>query len=305
MFAASIEMHVKDVVVLRIAWLKSIENRDIDVYKSDMDPKPRIYMPHWEVLANGYIELGDWDIGHILVPCWRLYWGEPAYAWLERRGRRWDLQPDQLLVIAPYTRIESGVSETCRHFWIHFTASSPYDFVSDWIGAVPLSDSGRKELVALAVEFGNKGSFSAPFGTRLSSLISLGMSAVPDDLLGMVRLEPRVDTALRLMRKALAMPIQELARQAGLSPRALDRLFAETLGQSPKRVQSMLRMNRAELKLVYSDDSIEAISELCGFHDRAHFSRVFGDAHGLGPASYRSRGQLSKPDRTSSRIVNI
>lgn len=298
-------MHVKDIVVLRIAWLEYIENRDIDVYKSDMDPNSRIYMPHWEVLSYGYIELGDWDIGHILVPCWRMYWGEPACAWLERRGRRWDLQPDQLLMIAPYTRIESGVSGTCRHFWIHFTASSPYDFVSDWIGAVPLGDSGRKELLSLAGEFGNKGAASAQFGTRLSSLISLGMSAVPDDLLGTVRLEPRVDMALRLMRKDLAMPVQELAGHAGLSPRALDRLFAEALGQSPKRVQSMLRMNRAELKLVYSDDSIETIAELCGFHDRSHFSRVFCDVHGLGPASYRSRGQRSKSDRRIHRIANV
>ncbi len=259
-----------------------------------MDPKSRIYMPYWEVLAYGYIELGNWDIGHILVPCWRLYWGEPAYAWLERRGCRWDLQPDQLLMIAPYSRIESGVSGTCRHFWIHFTASSPYDFVNDWIGTVPLSDTGCKELVALAGEFGRQGSSSVQFGTRLSSLISSGMAAVPDELLGTVRLEPRVDAALRLMRKDLAMPVQELARHAGLSPRALDRLFSEALGQSPKRVQGMLRMNRAELKLVYTDETIEAIAEGCGFHDRAHFSRAFGNAHGIGPAGYRSSGQLSK-----------
>lgn len=56
----------------------------------------------------------------------------------------------------------------------------------------------------------------------------------------------------------------------------------------------MLRMNLAELKLAYSDDSIETIAEGCGFHDRAHFSRVFANVHGIGPAGYRSSGQISK-----------
>jgi len=130
---------------------------------------------------------------------------------------------------------------------------------------------------------------SAAFGTRLAALISLGMSAVPEELLSAGNLEPRVSTALQLMRRDLGVSIFELAAAVHLSPRSLHRLFAQTLGRSPKQVLSLLRLNNAEMQLLYSTDSIETIAESCGFRDRYHFSSTFSRAHGMGPATYRSK----------------
>jgi AraC-like DNA-binding protein len=257
-----------------------------------MSTHQQCYVPQWNVLVCDSREVPCWDIGDILVPCWRLYWADQPGAWVTRRQRRWDLGADRAVMIAPYTRLESGTRKPCHHFWVHFTASPPYDFVSDWIGQLSLSATDTGEVRALAAGTQELDKTSPRFGTRLSALISRGMSAVPEDLLGAGRLEPRVDRALRLMRADLAMSVSDLAAAVHISPRTLNRLFGEVLGRSPKRVQGLLRLNQAELQLMYATDSIERIAANCGFHDRCHFSRDFSKAHGMGPASYRAQGLL-------------
>ena len=257
------------------------------MYKSAMPSSQQCYMPQWNALYHGSMEISNWDIGHCLVPCWRLYWTDRPGAWIERRRDHWELGPDKLIMIAPYTRLESGMQNPCQHFWIHFRSSPPYDFVSDWIGECSLSQTEACEVQALANSMNDTTATSPRFGTRLSAFISRGMSAVPEELLGAGRLEPRVDRALRQMRKDLAISVSALAAAVHISPRTLNRLFVEVLGRSPKKVQHMLRLNQAELQLMYSTDSIEMIAERCGFHDRCHFSRAFSTSHGMGPATYR------------------
>ena len=250
--------------------------------------------PAWNVLIAGTARLDAWDIGHITVPCWRIYWTAAPGAWIDQRGLRWELGPDRLIVIAPYTRLQSGLTLPTRHFWIHFSVSSPYDFVTDWIGMQPLPPVIQHETDVVARDLETHTTAGAgPYGMRLSSLMARGMQAVPEEILAGGRLTPRVASVLRRMQTNPQLSIAELAASVHLTPRSLGRLFVQALDRSPRQVRAMLRLQRAELRLIYSQDSIEQVAESCGFHDRHHFSRQFSQIHGMGPATYRTRASIA------------
>jgi AraC-like DNA-binding protein len=277
------------------AFDSAIARSDMFVYISDMTMIRSVPTPAWNVLVAGTARLEAWDIGHITVPCWRIYWAAAPGAWIDQRGLRWELGPDRLVVIAPYTRLQSGLATPTRHFWIHFSVSSPYNLVADWIGMQPLPPDIQHEMDLLSLDLETHAAAGAEaYGMRLSSLMARGMQAVPDALLvGGGRLTPRVAGVLRCMQTKPHLTIAELAASVHLTPRSLGRLFVEALDRSPRQVRDMLRLQRAELQLIYSQDSIEQVAEACGFHDRHHFSRQFSRIHGMGPATYRARASIA------------
>lgn len=263
------------------------------MYKSAMVHERQCYMPRWHVFILGALPLQHWDIGHIILPYWRLYWTDRPGAWIAHYDTRWDVGPDRLVMVAPYTKIAAGADHAPNLLAVHFTASQPYDFVRDWVGMEILPPVIQEEASALGKDAraADAKRRSTRFGTCLSGLITRGMSVVPDNLLAEGHLEPRVDKVMRLIGENLLMSVEEMAGSVHLSTRSLHRLFVQSLGHSPKQVQFWLRLKQSESKLMYSDDSIETIAADCGFTDRSHFSRVFSRVHGMGPAEYRKHAE--------------
>lgn len=81
--------------------------------------------------------------------------------------------------------------------------------------------------------------------------------------------------------------LDALAQRAGMRPTSLCRAFKRHTG---KRVFDYLierRVQAAMLRLRSSDDKILAVAMDCGFHDLAHFNRVFKRMLGITPSQYR------------------
>ena len=248
----------------------------------------QLALPHWNVLWVGSALIREWDIGQIVVPCWRLYWSDQKGAWIRHRGSRYEIGPNRLIMIAAYSPLQSRAERPARHFWIHFSATAPYDLVNDWVGELPLPAAVQREVRALARDL-RAGGTNLSFAARLTSLIARGMSCVPEARLNAVHLDPRVASALKRMRTDPGATVAGLAAAVHLAPRSLARLFDRELGQSPKRMLLRLRLEQAETQLVYTENTIERIARDCGFRDRYHFSAVFSRTHGMGPATFRKR----------------
>ena len=84
------------------------------------------------------------------------------------------------------------------------------------------------------------------------------------------------------------LAVEELAREAGLSPSHFSRLFKETLGQSPHRFVMDYRVEQARKMLADPDLPLITIALRCGFSDQAHFSRTFKQHQGATPTAYRA-----------------
>ncbi|MFT4149999.1 MAG: AraC family transcriptional regulator [Paracoccaceae bacterium] len=79
----------------------------------------------------------------------------------------------------------------------------------------------------------------------------------------------------------------ELAAEAGLSESWFAHAFKHGTGETPQQWQARLRVERAQECMANSHDSLSAISQMLGFADQAHLTRVFRSLTGQTPAAWR------------------
>ncbi len=81
--------------------------------------------------------------------------------------------------------------------------------------------------------------------------------------------------------------LSDVARETGLSLSYFSRAFKVSTGSSPYKWLSQRRIERAVDLLRNTSLSIKEIAAACGFADHAHFTRSFGEAKGVPPATWR------------------
>ena len=98
-------------------------------------------------------------------------------------------------------------------------------------------------------------------------------------------------TAIGLMQAHLEdpLPIAELARRTGLSPRQLERLFLRYERVTPGRYYLGLRVDRARELLLYSERTIIDVAVASGFTSTSHLSHWFKRLQGVRPTELRGR----------------
>jgi transcriptional regulator GlxA family with amidase domain len=106
---------------------------------------------------------------------------------------------------------------------------------------------------------------------------------------------PKLATVIHRMEAAIEDPVSPmaLARDAGLSPRQLERLFRRYLGRSPKRYYMELRLAKARNLLMQTDMSVIDVALACGFASPSHFSKCYRALYKTTP--YRERGASEAP----------
>ncbi|MFE6691679.1 GlxA family transcriptional regulator [Streptomyces sp. NPDC057743] len=88
--------------------------------------------------------------------------------------------------------------------------------------------------------------------------------------------------------------IADLAAQAGLSPRHLQRRFAAELGIPPAAFVERVRVEAARRALIDGEDSVETIARRCGFGTAETLRRSFHRQVGVAPSEYRDRFRTIK-----------
>ena len=87
--------------------------------------------------------------------------------------------------------------------------------------------------------------------------------------------------------------LEDIARQAGVSPFHFLRLFSAALGVTPHQYLVRLRLRRAARHLADDDRAVTDIAYDVGFNDLSNFVRTFHRAAGVSPTKFRqaSRGK--------------
>jgi len=81
-----------------------------------------------------------------------------------------------------------------------------------------------------------------------------------------------------------------LARRARLSRFHLHRLFSNAIGETPGQLTVRLRLGRAAVLLLTTDDSVLDVALSSGFRNHETFCRAFQRRFGMTPRAYRKRG---------------
>ncbi|MBD2844810.1 helix-turn-helix transcriptional regulator [Paenibacillus sp. IB182496] len=85
------------------------------------------------------------------------------------------------------------------------------------------------------------------------------------------------------------LTLQQLAREAHLSPSYLSHLFVQAAGVPPMEFVRRVRLTKAKQRLIDSAVSLQDIARQTGYESQSHFSRAFRRAEGISPLQYRKK----------------
>jgi AraC family transcriptional regulator len=143
-------------------------------------------------------------------------------------------------------------------------------FGFDWTDSadrIALGHVGRAMIATLVSRFTNR----ATHATRAVGGLSPAVGR---------RLVEFIDANL-----AAELAIDDLAREAGLSPFHFARAFKRTMGEGPHRFVSRRRIERAKQCLAAGMPPA-AVAAACGFSSQSHFTQRFRDFTGTTPAAF-------------------
>ncbi len=121
----------------------------------------------------------------------------------------------------------------------------------------------------------------------------------PQPLVSLGRIEgrePRVAAAVRAMEGALdrTLPMEAVARRAGLSVRRLEMLFRQVLGTSPAAYYARLRLTAARKLVTDTSVPFGDVAERTGFSSLSAFSRAFRRQEGMSARAVRAAARAGR-----------
>jgi AraC family transcriptional regulator len=84
-----------------------------------------------------------------------------------------------------------------------------------------------------------------------------------------------------------SVSIEAIAREVGVHPSHLNRVFRACLKQTPGEYLRRIRIERATREVLATDRPLKVIASVAGFADQAHFTREFRRYHGVTPFEMR------------------
>jgi len=236
------------------------------------------------LLVRAEADLTVWRHEAVARPYWRFYHNAvPGWA-VSWRGGIHDLGPDRIIVVAPETVFHGRWTGPARHAYLHLTCEGAEVVARPGIWTLPLDPA----LDALRQAW----TTGAHRDLAAQAFALASLARLPAEALGRPGHGPAVARALELLAEAdTAVAIADLAAEAGMHPTAFIRRFRQETGTTPHRWHLARRIAAACLDLEDPALDVETIAQRRGFCDRHHFSRVFRQLRGVGPATYRREGR--------------
>jgi AraC family transcriptional regulator len=128
---------------------------------------------------------------------------------------------------------------------------------------------------------------------------ALGLEALCLELVGALAGDPAGDrrpprwlvSARELLhdRARDELTMAEIAREVGVHPVYLARMFRRFFGCTPAEYVRRCRVERAAMLVRGSVQPLSEIAHACGFVDQSHFTRAFARTFAISPGAYRRR----------------
>ncbi len=230
-----------------------------------------------------------WKFNNLSAPYWRLYWNRNTGGDVSLDGIHTPLTPEIMVLIPPNTPFHSYNSRVIEHLYIHFIAPPPYTTLPPSIFVIRLDPATQQRAGELFQMRLNNLVVDNRSTMLAFSLIHWALSHVPESLLTIEVLQPRLLAAIRLIEGSPDRPPSNtaLAKALKMNTNAFIRLFKREIGISPQAYSLKHRIEQACLLLHNSTTGIKEIAQLTGFCDRYHFTRAFTRLRGISPAEFR------------------
>jgi AraC-like DNA-binding protein len=227
----------------------------------------------------------NWNFQRVRSPFWRFYYDLNPGAWIESQGRRHEIGPDRVVLVPDGVTFNCGSRPGVDHLWVHFSLYLSLTTATAGVIEVPAGRTVRAVARELHRVIARRQTVRAAHVS--AGLLHLVFAEVGPE--GFETIPLRLRKIFGWIQHSLSGEIanERLAAQAGLSVEAFIRWFKANTGRTPAAFVAERRIREACRRLTFSEDSIEQVAEAVGFANRHHFSRVFKQYAGCGPARFR------------------
>ncbi|MFB9051579.1 helix-turn-helix domain-containing protein [Formosa undariae] len=270
-----------------------------------------------KVLCCRYWILDLWDCHDMVFPYWRLYWNRNTGGELIHRDNIFEMDPDYLFIIPPFTSFSSRftknhvyshgihvngkhvtansnednyVDSSLIHLFIHFNLGVPFDNVYPGILKIELTDYLKERLDYLTTRLKIENTdFKLTFNLKLQAFIKEALTNIGPELWKAINIDERVLKVIRYIEININKKLSnsELASIINMAPNSFARLFKIEMNITLHSFIQNRKIAKACELFEHTNKTIEEVSFVLGFSDRFHFSRVFKSVIGLSPASYK------------------
>jgi AraC-like DNA-binding protein len=84
----------------------------------------------------------------------------------------------------------------------------------------------------------------------------------------------------------------DISEHCGVSRRLIEANFCRSVGRTPLRFLTDIRMERAVALLMERNRTVAEIAEMCGFASANYFTKAFRHHYGLSPLKYLEKGEV-------------
>ncbi|MBE6696232.1 MAG: helix-turn-helix domain-containing protein [Ruminococcaceae bacterium] len=193
--------------------------------------------------------------------------------------------PDEYYI---YSKLQE---ENVYYLWVHFTGSYADTLIKDL--GLPMNTVIKNVDCAHSVS-----AFENAFELTLknSSFLDKELSVFINDLLIKTAKSLKLETGEKHIAKSLTLinesfssdiAISELAKVENLSVSRYNYVFKKSMGVSPLKYITSLRINKAKYLLKNTDLKVSRIASECGYSDSHFFHRIFKNETEMTPGQYR------------------
>ncbi|MDO6492674.1 MULTISPECIES: AraC family transcriptional regulator [unclassified Cellulophaga] len=272
------------------------------------------------LLNTGYAKLGtSWDFDNVISPFTRMYYITKGTARVYHNDNVYHLKPGYMYLIPSFTYARYICDDYHEQYYISFleeinSGLSIYNF-KNFEYEIKASEQGLyyfKRLTILNANREIKNSDPKTYDNRptlqdfikqnenLSTQEFLETQGILTTLLSNFITNKKLPKEINLsnsnlnqilnyINKNLHLPItiEELANTCHYSTDYFSKLFLNTYGLRPNKYIQSKRIERAQLLLLTTKDSLEEIAQKVGFENVSYFSRSFKKHTEKTPASFR------------------
>lgn len=271
------------------------------------------------ILLNiGYaVHRADWNYKNVNSPFARIYLVKEGYAKLHMQGIVQNLTPGHLYIIPPFTLHSYECDDYYTLYYIHIYENQFPDqrILEDYIFPVEIKSSLLESLLVerlMSINPGRelKGYDPSDYDNSSTLMQSISLHthnpghAILETKGILFQLvsrflknacnkyeitDNRIIKTLRYIRKHIHEPItiDELTQLCFLSKDHFIRLFKKEMLTTPTQYINQKKIERAQLILLTSNQSIKDIAYNLSFEDVSYFNRLFKKYTGVTPAKYK------------------
>lgn len=206
---------------------------------------------------------------------------------------KYEMLPGYLYFIPKYiAQIFSLESDTMDQYWLHFDIDAGYSLHENTPICVKC-DSDKvvsifDEIVSLKPL---KNEDILKRSVKILELYDhyLSCAKIPENNIHSITIDEKPGMVIDFLRENYQrkISVDEFSELLGMHRNYLPRYFKKMFNESPIEFVNTYRLNRAELLLEKTNESVDGIAKKCGFEDFRYFERIFKKLTGKTPLEYR------------------